>query len=136
MDVTQAQAQMSSYQGQISQQRANIRAIDAKIARLRTAYDEVRAEGDELSRICGLYLGDQGDASTWSGDLRSDHDGAATGDVPSARDAYMRQVDACRDAIRDAITRLENQKVEANGLIGWLQSAWNELCGWVEKQTN
>ena len=42
-------------------------------------------------------------------------------------------MNAYYDAICDEITRLENQKNEQNGFIGWCQSMINSLGNEIEK---
>lgn len=46
---------------------------------------------------------------------------------------FQLELDAYYDAICDTITRLENQKYEQQGLIGWCQSMINSLGNEIEK---
>jgi len=49
------------------------------------------------------------------------------------KDDFTKQWETFYDAICDEITRLENQKIEENGLIGCLQSLKNSLENSIEK---
>ena len=45
-------------------------------------------------------------------------------------------MNAFYDAFCDKITRLENQKNEENGIIGWCQAQINNLGNFIEKLLN
>ncbi|WP_231097641.1 YwqH-like family protein [Streptococcus oralis] len=47
--------------------------------------------------------------------------------------SFQTEMNTFYDAICDEITRLENQKNEENGIIGWCQSQINNLGNFIEK---
>ena len=47
--------------------------------------------------------------------------------------AYQRELDAFYDSICDEITRLENQKINQQSLIGWFQAQINTIGNYIEK---
>lgn len=136
MNESQARSGMRSCEASISSRRASIADADAKIARLRAAYDQIGQEKSAVDSIGMQYRVRVQQAALWSGALRRDFDSAAVDRVFSETSGYLSQADRCRDQIRDAITRLENQKADDGSVIGWLQQRWNDFCGWLEKNTN
>ena len=47
--------------------------------------------------------------------------------------SFQTEMNTFYDAICDEITRLENQKNEENGIIGWYQNQINSLGNFIEK---
>ena len=47
--------------------------------------------------------------------------------------SFQTEMNTFYDAVCDEITRLENQKNEENGIIGWCQSQINSLGNFIEK---
>lgn len=135
MDEAEARARKRSYERQMADKRSKIAGIDGKIRRLREAYDKIGDAKNEVRSNVARYQNAADACGAWTGNLR-DRFNEAADEVGSSRDAYLRRADECRDAIRDAITRLENRKADMNGAIGSLQRLWNDVVGWLAKQTD
>lgn len=135
MTESEARAKMSSYKREQRECRARVSSIDARIERLWGAYDRVGAAAEALRQDGRAHVNKLQASAAWTGSLKRAFDGKVDAISP-ALDSYLSRADECRDAIREEIRRLENEKAEQNGLIGWFQSRWNDLSSWVDKTFN
>ena len=122
---------MNQHSASISSAQSRITTIDEKLERLRTAKKSV---GEIQKKVHDIrypinhrniqpdWQGKQKDAFTKQWETFS-----------SDYTSFQTEMDTFYDAICDEITRLENQKNEENGIIGWCQSQINNLGNFIEK---
>ena len=131
MQIDSLQRQVNAHSASISSAQSRITTIDEQLERLRTAKKSVgeiqKKVHDTKRKIIFKNLqpdwqGKQKDAFTkqWE-TLSSDYT------------SFQTEMNTFYDAICDEITRLENQKIEENGIIGWCQSQMNNLGNVIEK---
>ena len=126
---------LGSYQRSMDRNRAKVAGLDAKIERLWRAYRQVGDAGEQLEQAARRHVRRIDRQDDWRGTRRQRlYDKGH--ELSSALGAYMAQVDACRDEIRQAINRLENEKADLNGSIGQLQRAFNDLSSWFDRTFN
>lgn len=125
----------SAEQGQREQNQI-IAGIDAKLSRLWAAYDRVKEQRAIIMTDANEALGFLDDFTEWHGSRRTHFDDMVGSGLSPAVTLYDTNADGCAADIRDAITRLENEKAEANGIIGELQKAWNNAHSWWDKLTD
>ena len=122
---------MNQHSASISSAQSRITTIDEKLERLRTAKKSVgeiqKKVHDTKRKIIFKNLqpdwqGKQKDAFTKQWETFS-----------SDYTSFQTEMNTFYDAICDEITRLENQKNEENGIIGWCQSQMNNLGNIIEK---
>ena len=122
---------MNQHSSSISSAQSRITTIDAQLERLRTAKKSVgeiqKKVHDTKRKIIFKNLqpdwqGKQKDAFTKQWETFS-----------SDYTSFQTEMNTFYDAICDEITRLENQKNEENGIIGWCQSQMNNLGNIIEK---
>ena len=125
------QCQVNNHQSNINQATSKIAAIDEKLSRLRDAKKSV---GNIQSGVADIKFLIQYKKyrPVWKGQNKSKYEtdfDSLTSDFTS----FQVEMNAYYDAICDEITRLENQKNEQNGFIGWCQSMINSLGNEIEK---
>ena len=129
-------AGMSSAKSGMARQRSRIAANREKIARLQRSYDRLLQLTQTLSarrtQDLALFQGEP----AWTGERRRKFDGIASDGLAGSYDVYIRGVDGCADDIRGEIARLENENVEADGLLGFFQRQYNDFRGWWDKTFN
>jgi len=110
-----------------------------KIRRLNSAKTMVQSSKNQLSSRrdqLRTKVNSQDTYGEWVGDTQKEASFILTNDVIGEYNYYINRVDARLDDICDEITRLENENVRLNGLIGYLQAAINSLLNEIEKATN
>lgn len=135
MTQSEASARLRSYRCKQGECRARIASLDVRIARLWSAYDRVGSAASELRQHGFSHTVKLQSGRTWTGSLKRTFDEKA-GEISPELSSYLSRVDDCRDAIREEIRRLENEKTEQNGLIGWFQARWNDLSSWMDQTFN
>ena len=125
------QGRVNAYSTSISSAQSRITTIDEQLERLRTAKKSV---GEIQKKVHDIrypinhrniqpdWQGKQKDAFTKQWETFS-----------SDYTSFQTEMNTFYDAICDEITRLENQKNEENGIIGWCQSQINNLGNFIEK---
>ncbi|WP_247941166.1 YwqH-like family protein [Streptococcus oralis] len=122
---------MNAHSASISSAQSRITTIDEQLERLRTAkksVGEIQKKVHDIRypinhrNIQPEWQGKQKDAFTKQWETFS-----------SDYTSFQTEMDTFYDAICDEITRLENQKNEENGIIGWCQSQINNLGNFIEK---
>ena len=125
------QGRVNAYSTSISSAQSRITTIDEQLERLRTAkksVGEIQKKVHDIRysinhrNIQPEWQGKQKDAFTKQWETFS-----------SDYTSFQTEMDTFYDAICDEITRLENQKNEENGIIGWCQSQINNLGNFIEK---
>ena len=125
------QGRVNAYSASISSAQSRITTIDEQLERLRTAKKSVgeiqKKVHDTKKKIIRknyqpTWKGKQKDAFTKQWETFS-----------SDYTSFQTEMDTFYDAICDEITRLENQKNEEHGIIGWCQSQINNLGNFIEK---
>ena len=125
------QGRVNAHYSSISSAQSRITSIDEKLERLRTAKKSVSEIQQNvhnikypiiLRNIRPEWQGKQKDAFTKQWETFS-----------SDYTSFQTEMNTFYDAICDEITRLENQKNEENGIIGWCQSQINNLGNFIEK---
>ena len=131
MQIDSLQRQVNVHSASISSAQSRITTIDEQLERLRTAKKSV---GEIQKKVHDIrypinhrniqpdWQGKQKDAFTKQWETFS-----------SDYTSFQTEMDTFYDAICDEITRLENQKNEENGIIGWCQSQINNLGNFIEK---
>ena len=125
------QGRVNAYSTSISSAQSRITSIDEKLERLRTAKKSVgeiqKKFHDTKKKIIRKNY-----QPTWQGKQKDDFT-KQWESFSSDYTSFQTEMNTFYDAICDEITRLENQKIEENGLIGCLQSLKNSLENSIEK---
>ena len=125
------QGRVNAYSTSISSAQSRITSIDEKLERLRTAKKSVgeiqKKVHDTKKKIIRKNY-----QPTWQGKQKDDFT-KQWETFSSDYTSFQTEMNTFYDAICDEITRLENQKIEENGLIGCLQSLKNSLENSIEK---
>ena len=130
-EIENLQGQVSSHYNSISEASATISAIDAKLAKLRSAKKSVGNIQSEIHEIKISVMG-KDDQPQWKGQRKENFVHQWEG-FRQDFSAYQRELDAFYDSICDEITRLENQKINQQSLIGWFQAQINTIGNYIEK---
>ena len=130
-EIEDLQGQVSSHYNSISEASATISAIDAKSAKLRSAKKSVGNIQSEIHEIKISVMG-KDDQPEWKGQQKENFVQQWEG-FRQDFSAYQRELDAFYDSICDEITRLENQKINQQSLIGWFQAQINTIGNYIEK---
>lgn len=136
MDKAQCQSEMNACNSDIAANNAKKAELEAKIARLDIAYNNVTGIKSNIKTLMqGISDKDnqedtwKGVEHTWFASFMSDYFG-------STYKAYYNNLDDYHDAIMREKTRLRNQLNETEGAIGWLKSRLNDLSSWWAQLTN
>ena len=125
------QGRVNAYSTSISSAQSRITTIDEQLERLRTAKKSVgeiqKKVHDTKKKIIRKNY-----QPTWQGKQKDDFT-KQWESFSSDYTSFQTEMNTFYDAICDEITRLENQKIEENGLIGCLQSLKNSLENSIEK---
>ena len=125
------QGRVNAYSTSISSAQSRITSIDEKLERLRTAKKSVgeiqKKVHDTKKKIIRKNY-----QPTWQGKQKDDFT-KQWESFSSDYTSFQTEMNTFYDAICDEITRLENQKNEENGIIGWCQSQMNNLGNIIEK---
>ncbi len=130
-EIEDLQGQVSSHYNSISEATATISSIDAKLAKLRSAKKSVGNIQSEIHEIKISVMG-KDDQPEWKGQ-RKENFVHQWEDFRQDFSACQRELDAFYDSICDEITRLENQKINQQSLIGWFQAQINTIGNYIEK---
>ena len=125
------QGRVNAYSTSISSAQSRITTIDEQLERLRTAKKSVgeiqKKVHDTKKKIIRKNY-----QPTWKG-KQKDAFIKQWESFSSDYTSFQTEMDTFYDAICDEITRLENQKNEENGIIGWCQSQINNRGNIIEK---
>ena len=122
---------MNQHYSSISSEQSRITTIDAQLERLQMAkksIGEIQQNVHNIKypimhrNIQPEWQGKQKDAFTKQWETFS-----------SDYTSFQTEMNTFYDAICDEITRLENQKIEENGIIRWCRSQMNNLGNVIEK---
>ncbi|WP_050541558.1 YwqH-like family protein [Streptococcus sp. oral taxon 058] len=122
---------MSPHSSSISSDQSRITSIDEKLERLRTAKKSVGEIQKKVHNIKYPIM-HRNIQLDWQGKQKDDFT-KQWETFSSDYTSFQTEMNTFYDAICDEITRLENQKNEENGIIGWCQSQINSLGNFIEK---
>ena len=122
---------MNAHSASISSAQSRITTIDEKLERLRTAKKSV-GEIQKKVRDTKKKIIKKNYQPTWKG-KQKDAFTKQWETFSSDYTSFQTEMNTFYQAICDEITRLENQKNEENGIIGWCQSQMNNLGNIIEK---
>ena len=125
------QGRVNAYSTSISSAQSRITSIDEKLERLRTAKKSVGEIQKKVHNIKYPIM-HRNIQPEWQGKQKDDFT-KQWESFSSDYTSFQTEMNTFYDAICDEITRLENQKIEENGLIGCLQSLKNSLENSIEK---
>ena len=131
MQIDSLQRQVNAHYASISSAQSRITTIDEKLERLRTAKKSV-GEIQKKVYYTKKKIIRKNYQPTWQGkqkDAFAKHWETFSTEYTN----FQTEMNTFYDAICDEITRLENQKNEENGIIGWCQSQMNNLGNIIEK---
>lgn len=129
--VYQLQRQVNRHCSSISSAKTTIATIDEKLQRLRSvkkSIGNIQRDVNDI-KVSVMLKKDQPD---WKGQKKNDFQ-KSWNDFSGSYRNFQTEMNTFYDAICDEITRLENQKNEQNGIIGWCQSQINNLSNAIEK---
>lgn len=110
-------------------------AIQDKIDRLKAAKRALSEEYDSFSVVRKTVKNDVQQSYEWQG-AKYDLFSAYGSSLVNANNTYYANLDDARDEINLAISRLENQLYEQEGLMGRLRSLINSLAHRIENFFN
>ena len=122
---------MNQHCSSISSAQSRITTIDAQLERLQTAKKSV---GEIQKKVHDIRypINHRNIQPEWQG-KQKDAFIKQWGTFSTEYTTFQTEMDTFYDDICDEITRLENQKNEENGIIGWCQSQMNNLGNFIEK---
>jgi hypothetical protein len=126
--ATDYYAQYHSYQCQIADMQGVNMQLDAKIERLWTAKNAVITQREAIKTLnSAIWAHDP--TSLWAGTAYDAYSSEAN---KCGWDAYAMKEDAtqCIAEITNKINELENQKLDNQGIIGWLHQCANNAWTW------
>lgn len=138
-ELAAAQSQKSSYESQKAAQEQKIEANKEKIKRLqeaKRALGDIKDSLEEAAKKQKKTAENEETYYEWSGEKKDgimDHYAEV---VPSEYTIYINRVDIVLDEIVAKETALENENLEAWGIIGQLGSWINSLIGKIEQLCN
>ncbi|MCL2137562.1 MAG: DUF5082 domain-containing protein [Coriobacteriia bacterium] len=130
---SELQTTYNSYNSQRSQAEQDKRAIDAKIARLKTARDQIAQEKQAIDDLRQAVRKRENPDEAWKGNRRDTHSEYVKSDFRTRYNNYYDGVDDLHDAIIRRIAQLQNESRNLGGWIGWLVDQANNL--WAEIQS-
>ena len=122
---------VNQHSASISSAQSRITTIDEQLERLRTAKKSV-GEIQKKVRDTKKKIIKKNYQPTWKG-KQKDAFTKQWETFSSDYTSFQTEMNTFYQAICDEITRLENQKNEENGIIGWCQSQMNNLGNIIEK---
>ena len=125
------QGRVNAHYSSISSAQSRITSIDEKLERLRTTKKSVSEIQQNVHNIKYPIM-HRNIQSDWQGKQKDDFT-KQWETFSSDYTSFQTEMNTFYDAICDEITRLENQKNEENGIIGWCQSQINSLGNFIEK---
>ena len=125
------QGRVNAHYSSISSAQSRITSIDEKLERLRTAKKSVSEILQNVHNIKYPIM-HRNIQPEWQGKQKDDFT-KQWETFSSDYTSFQTEMNTFYDAICDEITRLENQKNEENGIIGWCQSQINNLGNFIEK---
>ena len=131
MQIDSLQRQVNAHSASISSAQSRITTIDEQLERLRTAKKSV-GEIQKKVYYTKKKIISKNYQPTWQG-KQKDAFAKQWETFSSDYTSFQTEMNTFYDAICDEITRLENQKNEENGIIGWCQSQMNNLGNIIEK---
>ena len=131
MQIDSLQRQVNAHYASISSAQSRITTIDEKLERLRTAKKSV-GEIQKKVYYTKKKIIRKNYQPTWQG-KQKDAFAKQWETFSTEYTNFQTEMNTFYDAICDEITRLENQKNEENGIIGWCQSQMNNLGNIIEK---
>lgn len=131
MQIDSLQRQVNAHSASISSAQSRITTIDEQLERLRTAKKSV-GEIQKKVYYTKKKIISKNYQPTWQG-KQKDAFAKQWETFSTEYTNFQTEMNTFYDAICDEITRLENQKNEENGIIGWCQSQMNNLGNIIEK---
>ena len=131
MQIDSLQRQVNAHSASISSAQSRITTIDEQLERLRTAKKSV-GEIQKKVYYTKKKIIRKNYQPTWQG-KQKDAFTKQWETFSSDYTSFQTEMNTFYQAICDEITRLENQKNEENGIIGWCQSQMNNLGNIIEK---
>lgn len=109
-----------------------INEIDAKIDRLRDAYntlDDAKEAIDDINKNQKNMISSDLYQSLWTGSrAQYFYDLCESRDLYTSYDGYVSNIDDAEDAINWEINALNERKNEKYGILSDLVNAWDDLC--------
>jgi len=118
-------ASMNANSARISEQTARINDLQVKIDRLEAAKVKVNTAHNDAQALEQSIKG-YDPSALWAGTCYNSYD-LQKADATSKSGVFVRDINDDYNAICDKITELKNQQAEGRGIIGWCQTAWNNL---------
>lgn len=131
MQIDSLQRQVNAHYASISSAQSRITTIDEQLEHLRTAKKSV-GEIQKKVYYTKKKIIRKNYQPTWQG-KQKDAFAKQWETFSTEYTNFQTEMNTFYDAICDEITRLENQKNEENGIIGWCQSQMNNLGNIIEK---
>ena len=122
---------MNQHSSSIPSAQSRITSIDEKLERLRTAKKSIGEIQQNVHNIKYPIM-HRNIQPTWKG-KQKDAFTKQWETFSSDYTSFQTEMNTFYDAICDEITRLENQKIEENGIIRWCRSQMNNLGNVIEK---
>ena len=111
---------------------SEINEIDAKIDRLRDAYntlDDAKEAIDDINKNQKNMISSDLYPSLWTGSrAQYFYDLCESGNLYTSYDGYVSNIDDAEDAINWEINALNERKNEKYGILSGLVNAWDDLC--------
>ncbi|MBF0818411.1 YwqH-like family protein [Streptococcus acidominimus] len=129
--IYQLQGQVDTHYANLSAASATIASIDEKLERLRAVKKSIGNIQTDVNdtKVSIMLKKEQPD---WKGKQKEEFT-SKWEEFSTDYTSFQTEMNTFYDAICDEITRLENQKNEQNGIIGWCQSQINHLGNFIEK---
>ena len=125
---------------QQAQCHSDIDVLAEKIERLKAAYRklEERKEGiDDSKDKQGKRINADLDQCMWTGSNAQEcYDSCESGNLYTAYDGYVSNIDAAEDAINWEINTLKEKMNEKYGVLSGLVNAWDDLCTKIQNFFN
>lgn len=127
-DAAGIRAQMSQAEAQISNCEICIADLQEKIAKLKEVKPKVAGIKEDIREINRQLYEKIWEQERWLGNNRNKYNEGIMENLVMPHQNYYKAVDDILDSINDAITRMENEIYEQQGVLGTLRSWWNSLC--------
>lgn len=135
-EIDEAHKEIGSANSRISDHEYEISILEGKIERLKAEKEVIKTQKQETLVEKYKINMTHTNISEWKGSNKDIYQTVVDSNLKSGYESYYGNVDTALDEINDAITRLENEKYELQGSIGWLRSQINSLYNCIRNWVN
>ena len=125
---------------QQEQCQSEIDVLDDKIERLKAAYrklDDAKEAIDDIKHNQRNMINSDLYQCMWTGSNAQEcYDSCESGNLYTAYDGYVSNIDAAEDAINWEINTLKEKMNEKYGVLSGLVNAWDDLCTKIQNFFN